>query len=244
MKKIFLLAAMIIIPLICYSGRHYVSPSGSDGNPGTFSHPWRTLDYASRQVSPGDTVNVLSGIYYESVRILTGGQEDLPVVFTVPQGEEVTVKAQLDFCFYIPEGVEYVIIEGFKLTRAYGTILAHGGAVRVLGNHNTIRYNHCYDNDVGVFVESFSFDTTEANYHNRVEGNIISDSGEAGIRVKRSDNTTVISNLIYHNGYSIEPAGAITYYGGDSTSVLNNTIWDNAGPAIHNYNGTNQGQNA
>jgi hypothetical protein len=34
--------------------------------------------------------------------------------------------------------------------------------------------------------------------------------------------------------------GALTFYGGDSTIILNNTFWDNNGPAIFCYNGTDQ----
>lgn len=46
---------------------HYVSPSGSDNNPGTQALPWRTIQKAANSASPGDTVVVFAGIYNERV---------------------------------------------------------------------------------------------------------------------------------------------------------------------------------
>ena len=42
---------------------YYVSTSGRDGNPGTKAQPWRNVDYAVKQVKPGDTVLVEDGTY-------------------------------------------------------------------------------------------------------------------------------------------------------------------------------------
>jgi parallel beta-helix repeat protein len=110
-----------------------------------------------------------------------------------------------------------------------------------LGNHCDFICNHIYDNGgAGILVETFTEDPSYSNHHTYIFGNILSDNGESGLRIKRSDNATIISNLMIHNGYTIEPVGALTFYGADSTLVLNNTFWDNAGPAIQIYNGSNQ----
>ena len=42
---------------------YYLSPSGSDNNPGTNSSPWKTLVKANATVSPGDTVVLKDGTY-------------------------------------------------------------------------------------------------------------------------------------------------------------------------------------
>ena len=44
----------------------YVSPSGSDGNAGTFEEPWRTLRHAVSQLTAGDTLYLRGGIYSSS----------------------------------------------------------------------------------------------------------------------------------------------------------------------------------
>lgn len=41
----------------------YVSPAGSDQNPGSKEQPWRTPGYASRQLAAGDTLIILGGRY-------------------------------------------------------------------------------------------------------------------------------------------------------------------------------------
>jgi hypothetical protein len=44
-------------------GSYYVSPSGSDSNPGTIDAPWATPGYGSKQLQPGDTLVILGGSY-------------------------------------------------------------------------------------------------------------------------------------------------------------------------------------
>ena len=44
---------------------YYVSPNGSNSNDGTFDHPWKTVEYALGQLSPGDVLYLRAGIYYE-----------------------------------------------------------------------------------------------------------------------------------------------------------------------------------
>lgn len=41
----------------------YVSPNGSNSNPGTREAPWQTPGYGSRQLRPGDTLVILGGRY-------------------------------------------------------------------------------------------------------------------------------------------------------------------------------------
>ena len=47
------------------SGAFYVSPEGSDSNPGTQAQPWRTLVYAASAAPAGATVVVTDGTYEE-----------------------------------------------------------------------------------------------------------------------------------------------------------------------------------
>ncbi|HRN85838.1 MAG TPA: hypothetical protein PKU78_01415 [Candidatus Dojkabacteria bacterium] len=42
---------------------YYLSPNGSDSNPGTTSSPWKTLVKADASASPGDTVVLKDGVY-------------------------------------------------------------------------------------------------------------------------------------------------------------------------------------
>lgn len=243
MRKLPIPIILCIFISTGFCEHYYVSDSedASDFNPGTFSSPFSTIAKAASLTVPGDTVDVFCGIYYESVLIQNSGSLTSPIIYRAYPGSYVTIKAQIDYGFKIPEGVEYIIIEGFRITEAVGGASEiHGAGIEIQGNNNIAKYNHVYNNDIGIFVKTFTLDTSITNHYNTVIGNIFSDSHEAGLRIKRSNNTTVLSNLFYHNAFITEPSGGITYYGSDTTYIINNTFWNNNGPAIINYNGTDQ----
>jgi len=49
------------------SGAKFVAPNGSDGNAGTKSSPWRTLQHATKAASSGSTIVLRAGNYRENV---------------------------------------------------------------------------------------------------------------------------------------------------------------------------------
>ncbi|PYV63379.1 MAG: DUF5123 domain-containing protein, partial [Acidobacteria bacterium] len=51
----------------------FVSTTGNDNNAGTQSAPWRTIQHAANSVHAGDTVQVMGGVYNESVTIPGSG---------------------------------------------------------------------------------------------------------------------------------------------------------------------------
>jgi len=70
MKKQLLLVIAIVISIMAYGGKYYISPSGSDGaGNGSLASPWKTLAKAtSVAVTNKDTIFVLPGTYTETVR--------------------------------------------------------------------------------------------------------------------------------------------------------------------------------
>jgi len=49
------------------SGAKFVAPNGSDGNSGTKTSPWKTLEHATKAASSGSTIVLRAGNYRESV---------------------------------------------------------------------------------------------------------------------------------------------------------------------------------
>jgi len=49
----------------CPSSAFYVSTSGNDGNPGTVTAPWRTIQKAASSLQPGQTACLRDGVYEE-----------------------------------------------------------------------------------------------------------------------------------------------------------------------------------
>jgi len=68
---------------------YYVSPKGSNSNPGTLEKPWATPGYVSKQLKPGDTLIILDGKY-----VLSEYYEDM---ITPPSGtvdKWITIKGE------------------------------------------------------------------------------------------------------------------------------------------------------
>jgi hypothetical protein len=73
------------------SGSLFVSPSGSDHNPGTLAAPFQTIQAAANAAHPGDHVEIEAGTYRETVVPPTSGTAGDPIVFEAYNGESVTI---------------------------------------------------------------------------------------------------------------------------------------------------------
>ena len=71
------------------AGRHlFVDPArGDDANDGGEARPWKTLQHASRQVKPGETVVLRGGTCYENVEWSASGTAGKPVTLRSHPGE-------------------------------------------------------------------------------------------------------------------------------------------------------------
>jgi parallel beta-helix repeat protein len=85
-----LLVALAVTAVLLFSDSEatarvrYVSPRGSNHNPGTALRPWRTIRYAARRAQPGDTVVIRAGHYGRRgtrFTITRGGLPGKPIVF-------------------------------------------------------------------------------------------------------------------------------------------------------------------
>lgn len=112
------------------SGDYFVSPSGSDANPGSEGAPFRTIQKAADIVQPGDTVLVLEGVYDERVIVTRSGDLAARIEFGSYQTDRVTVTRGFEL-----RGSHYVTLRGFKVTAAPSS----GGFLIYGGSHNEIR---------------------------------------------------------------------------------------------------------
>jgi len=88
---------------------YYVSPSGSDTNPGTSALPFKTLQKGANVALPGDTVIAMDGVYTSAgdrvLQISRGGTASSPITF----------RAQNKWG---------AVIDGQNYTTAYGVVFA------------------------------------------------------------------------------------------------------------------------
>jgi hypothetical protein len=74
-----------------FAAEYYVSPAGSDQNPGTFKSPFRTIERAANVAAAGDVVTIRGGVYHETVTPQHSGERGAPIVFRAYRRERVTI---------------------------------------------------------------------------------------------------------------------------------------------------------
>ena len=127
------------------SSTYYVSPNGSDNNPGTQQLPWQTINYAVSKTSPvtaGDTILVQPGLYTELITLDKSGYEELGHI-TLKADGAVTLKDPDPINGNFREGViqsageGYWIIDGFRIenTSWAGISLRDANNMIVQNNH-------------------------------------------------------------------------------------------------------------
>ena len=241
---------------------YYVATNGSDNNAGTLISPFRTISKATQVAQAGDIIYIRQGTYDETVIPPNSGTENNYITFTSYPGETVIVRGTGGFGFYL-SNVDYIKIDNLKIMRGVAgegrvlpeyepyksTAYAHGAGIKLFfSDYNLITNNEIYDNNIGIFVSEGGYDVnnTYPSIGNQIINNIIHHNGEAGIRVKRSDETIIDNNTIYNNGLKTnnvydEPTSGIVYYCTEGITITNNVIYGNSEHAIQNYAGTSQG---
>ena len=77
---------------IAYGVDFYVSPIGSDSNPGTLELPFKTIQKAADTLTVGDVVNIMGGVYRESVVLdNVDGADGMPIIFRPYNNERVVM---------------------------------------------------------------------------------------------------------------------------------------------------------
>jgi hypothetical protein len=207
----------------------YVDPNGNDGNPGTSSAPYRTLQQAANVVNPGDVVVVRNGTYTGGstiVDISRSGTASNPIVFKAENKWGAIINGQNNSS---ATGVEirsyYIRVEGFEI---YGT--NHYGIEAYGGGNVTVAQNHVHD--VGHYCTSTSNGIVGINAYvpnMLIEQNVVHDIG----RWANGENGCSTSNNYWQN----HDHGV--YQGeGDNLIIRNNVFYNfTRGWAIQRYDG-------
>lgn len=172
----------------------YVSPSGSDANPGTQAAPWRQIAYAATRVVPGDVVDIADGTYASPIEITVNGTASQPVIFRATGSNAVvsgagTNASDRDAIFVT--FAEHVTVHGLKIQNAFRS------GVRVdQSDHVTIQACVCSNNGTwGIFTD-FSDDL--ALLGNECYGSV----REHGIYHSNSGDRALIRGNYCHDNFS------------------------------------------
>lgn len=232
---------------------YYVSPAGSDSNPGSERRPFRTIQRAADEVRPGDTVIAEDGVYTfggsakscslaRAIVCLTrGGTAGNWVVFKSRNRWGAKLDGQNNTAtdgFSFRVGADYIRIEGFDIFGMGNDGSAHGIDIYKGGHNVQIVGNHIHD------IGRLCTDTSNGNSgilikrnHVTVEGNLFHDigryaPGENGCSPRTSSYTNH-DHGVYVDGNSPDPGNTA-----NSAVILNNVFYNvNRGWPIHIYPG-------
>ena len=101
---------------LCLGADYYVSPAGSDADPGAREKPWRSLGKANASLQPGDTVHIVAGVYDEPIRPkASGAGEDRRITYRAVPGHKVNAKKGIDL-----KGKSYVTVAAIDVINPPG----------------------------------------------------------------------------------------------------------------------------
>ena len=201
---------------------YYVSTSGNNNNDGLSpSSAWRNIQFAANQVAAGDTVNILGGIYKETVNIPVSGSATAgSITFQNYSGQTAIIDGT---GLSIPGGQygliniqsqSYITIQGLEI-RNYKTnstknvpigiyVTGAGSNIQLLNNH----VHHIQTTASGCNANAFAV----AFYGNQAPASL--------------NNITVTGNEIDHMKTGCSET--LTFNGNvDTFTVMNNLVHDN-----------------
>jgi len=180
LKKTTIVLGLVIALLIIFqnpasgASTYYVSTSGS--NPlgdGSFTYPWRTIDYAATKVQAGDTVYIRGGTYNEKVTIDNlQGASNAWITFKAYNNEKVIISGagipgSYDGVFQLNDGCKFIRITGLEIANgSYAGIFLYGGEITDIQVDNCTIHNcqssgiYAYSGDYGSsYVRRVEFGT-------------------------------------------------------------------------------------
>ncbi len=134
---------------------YYVSPAGSDANPGTQALPWKTIQKAANTLAAGDTVLIRAGTYNQRLFITRGGSATGGYITYKNYPGETPVIDGTGIAFPPSGGLvqvisaSYIKIVGLRVTNSDETgIFAWGAGYLVVQNNQT---KNTHSSGVGIW---------------------------------------------------------------------------------------------
>jgi len=210
----------------------YVSPSGSDSNPGTRDEPFRTLTRAAQAVTPGTTVHVAPGTYFGGVRTNTHGTAEARIVFESTERGGARLVPPLDSRQPAAwdNRANYLDIIGFEIDGSqYQSGMKWLSGIYNGGSHNGIHHNHIHHigNDVpceakggaGIGIDSY-YKGNDAE----VVGNHVHDIGPAECRYMHGIYISTTAKVRDNTIYRASGAGIHLWHDASHVTIRGNTV--------------------
>ena len=212
-KKYGILIICAVILVLCFAGTAsaktwYVDDSGGAN--------FTRIQDAVNIASPGDTLIVYNGTYYENIDIdkrlnLTG--IGMPLIIGDGSGPVIDIQ----------EGADNCVLYGFKITSVITFVIGiRYSGICISSDNAIIKDNVVYENYFGISIHSSN---------NSLIDNSIRNNFDYGISIMLSDNNILANNSVFDN------------YDADKSMFPNNSILGGGIWLFHSSNNTLVGNN-
>lgn len=217
-SKLFVSAALLLIASGCSATTYYTSTNGSDSNNGSINTPFKTLSKGVSVLTPGDTLYIRSGTYYESLEnnIPGGTSWQTPVTVSGYPGETVTLRPSGNRVIeFTGSTKKYIVIDNLILDASSASI----DAVKLSASSVNL--------DTGIITNPpgpIRFKNSEIK-NAKGQGFLVIGDGNEFINLK-----------VHNNGTTDHDHG---FYISSSNNLIENCeIYNNAGWGIQIYTGS------
>ncbi|MBN1897367.1 MAG: right-handed parallel beta-helix repeat-containing protein, partial [Spirochaetes bacterium] len=226
MKRIVLSVLISLIvssSLVAQSGPFFVDDDiGNDGNSGTFSQPFKTIQKAVNAMATNVSVAscyIYPGIYTESVEVFSNKNSGFMVITALTDSKPPVMTGSLSSNYgFSLTNADRIIIENISVKR-----YSYGIQIRGTARSNYFIRNAIFSNDLAGFY----FNSDDADYNYVLTNHIYGLNQNICILVTDSDYNTFGSNFIHNASSSgIEMSSSATF-----NYAINNLIYSN-----HSYN--------
>jgi hypothetical protein len=231
--------AVFLLPALSSAATYYLSPGGSDSNPGTYTQPFRTVAKGVQIANPGDTIVLQDGTYPDE-----GGNTGF-LVWISKAGTAsnwITMKAEhkgaaiLDCqntCagyLYFDSGAAYWLVQGLVFENA----LSAGVDMNSTPAAHDLTFKGNVFMNIGRYYTDSQYGMSgiyagPGHYNLTFDGNVFHDIGRTGPTnmmahdhglYLHSSNSTIINNVFYSlpSGWGVQTAS------GFSGVIENNTF--------------------
>jgi hypothetical protein len=210
----------------------YVSPDGSNTNPGTEISPYLTIQHAASMAVPGTTIHVAKGTYAGGITTTISGDafNRISYISTEKWGARIVPPLRSSTHTAWDNRGSYVDIVGFDIDGSaseVGTKWLHG--IYNGGSKTSIRDNHVHHIAIksgcgGGGSSGIGVDSYYRGSHSDAVGNHVHDIGPPGCRYNKGIylNTTgrVMNNVVYNIGGT----GIQLWHDATRAVIANNTV--------------------
>jgi Right handed beta helix region len=149
-------ALLLVMSASAFATNYYVSTTGNNSNSGlSTSAAWRNVQYAANHVAAGDTVNILGGIYNETVNIPASGSATAGyITFQNYAGQTATIDGTGlavtggQYGLINIASQSYIIVQGLEIRNYKTTTTKYvpvGVYVTGAGSYLKLLNNHIHD---------------------------------------------------------------------------------------------------